>query len=162
MITAPEHIGIQSFHRFGNHNKLYLLIVLKGTLTHDFHCIGNRDTFIASSVFCQCTAFNLKIGGRRCRICLRHRKMCQDQCGSYQCQCNYPLFMIHKPSHPLFSLGSCLAQSLLILLHEEYHGQTCKTQRQEPLRMNGISGLRSAVCDCSGCQVVRIHIDHIR
>ena len=72
------------------------------------------------------------------------------------------LFMIHKPSHPLFSLGSCLAQSLLILLHEEYHGQTCKTQRQEPLRMNGISGLRSAVCDCSGCQVVRIHIDHIR
>ena len=78
MITAPEHIGIQSFHRFGNHNKLYLLIVLKGTLTHDFHCIGNRDTFIASSVFCQCTAFNLKIGGRRCRICLRHRKMCQE------------------------------------------------------------------------------------
>ena len=68
---------------------------------------------------------NLEIGGRRCRICLRHRKMCQDQCGNCQCYDSHPLFMIHKPSHPLFSLGSCLAQSLLILLHEEYYGQTC-------------------------------------
>ncbi len=55
--------------------------------------------------------------------------------------------MIHKPSHPLFSLGSCLAQSLLILLHEEYYGQTCKTQRQEPLRMNAspVLGVLSAI-----------------
>jgi len=61
IVTSPENIGIQTLDRFRNYNELYLLIVLKGTLAYDFHCIRNRDAFFRASVFYQCTPLRLKI-----------------------------------------------------------------------------------------------------